>query len=154
MKKALTTTLAHEFKRCKSAFRIYIILHQRLLSGSNDVDIKIECYNAYVDFVAHLYEFYLGHIKHDSRYPSEPTAEQIDAAMYTEATRLMNIRRDRILNGNAPSWENHISVYELEIPEEFGQSFRKVRNLRSHVNSQRVDFDLGEFYKKFHRFLF
>ena len=154
MEKALTTTLAHEFKRCKGAFRVYIILHQRLLAGGADEDIKIDCYSAYIDFVAHLYEFYLACIKQDSRYPSKPTKDQIDEAMHFEATRLMNIRRDRILSGEAPSWENHISVYEVKIPKEFGQSFRKVRNLRSHVNSQRVDFDLGEFYKNFHEFLF
>lgn len=152
--KTLTITLAHEFKRCKSAFRVYTVLHLRLLNGSNDEDIKIGCYNAYVDFVAHLYEFYLAFIEHDARYPRNPKSEQIDEAMHIEATRLLKIRRDRILRGDAPSWENHISVYEVKIPEEFGRSFRKVRNLRSHVNPQRVDFDLGEFYKKFHHFLY
>lgn len=151
---ALTTTLAHEFKRCKSAFAVYVMLFQKLQCGQHDENIKLGCYNAYADFVAHLYEFYLACIKSDPRYPANPTTEQIDKAMHIEATKFLNIRRERILRGDSPSWENHISSYEVIIPEAFGREFRKVRNLRSHVNRQRVDFDLGAFYVSFHGFLY
>lgn len=149
----LNITLAHEFKRCKDSFSVYLILHDSLLRGKTDENIKIGTYNAYVDFVSHLYEFYLACIINDSRYPKKPSPEQIDAAMHTEASRHLKIRKERILRGDGPTWD-HLSYYEVTIPNEFGKGFRKVRNLRSHVNPQRLAFNLGDFYNKYHRFLY
>ena len=151
--KALTTTLAHEFKRCKTAFLIFEMLFLQLLTSKGNQHIKIECYNAYVDFAAHLYEFYVSCIKNDKRYSQNLTSKQTDEVIKIEVARLLKIRRERILHGDAPISENHISVYEITVPENFGENFRKVRNLRSHVNQQRVSFSLSKFYKDYHFFL-
>lgn len=152
--KALVVTLIHEFRRCKAAFHTYIFLYEQLLVGVNDQNLKLSCYNAYVDFVAHLYEFYLACIEQDKRYPQKLKWNQIDQIMHIEVDRLLKVRRDRIQRGDAAPWENDISVYEVKLPVEFGSRFRKVRNLRSHVNPERVDFNLGEFYENYHSFVY
>lgn len=152
--KNLNTTLAHEFKRCKTAWSTYCIFYTLLHEGKAGENIKIGAYDSYVDFASHLYEFYLACIVHDERYPKHPKPDQIDAAMHKEASRLLQMRRDRILRGDAPSWENPVSYYEVQIPDEFGKHFRKVRNLRAHASGQRVTFNLGKFYQDYHRFLY
>lgn len=111
-------------------------------------------YDAYTDFVAHLYEFYLGCIKRNNIVRREIKGQEIDEILNAEVKKLLKIRRDRIIRGHAPAYENHISYYEVEVPDEFGKSFRTVRNIRSHAMAKRSEFDLATFYIKYHRFVF
>lgn len=150
----LTNALAHEFQRCRDAFGYYAYLHSLVLSGNNEKKVAIACYNAYSDFVAHLYEFYLGCIKSDGRFPKKVYGAGVDSILNREVGKLLNIRRERILRGDAEPHENHISYYEVEVPEEFGAQFRAVRNIRSHAMSERSNFDLANFYLKYHRFIY
>jgi hypothetical protein len=129
-------------------------LHFLILGGNTDRKISIAGYNAYSDFVAHLYEFYLGCIKRDGRFPRNVSGKAVDAILNAEVKKLLKIRRDRIIRGDAPSYENHISSYEVEVPEEFGSLFRSVRNIRSHAIAKRSEFDLADFYLKYHRFIY
>lgn len=154
MEKLLTNSLAHEFQRCRDAFELYAGLHFLILSGETDRNMLIACYNAYSDFVAHLYEFYLGCIKQDHRFPNKVSGKTIDAIINAEVKKLLNIRKDRIIRGDAPPYENHISCYEVEVPDEFGSLFRSVRNNRSHVTAERSEFDLVDFYLKYHQFIY
>lgn len=140
-----TTALAHEFQRCQDSFEVFIYLSSLIVGGAKDRQLGISCYNAYVDFVSQLYEFYLGF--------AGRKGQAMDIFINNEVSKLLKIRRERILRGDAPAWENHISYYEVEVPEEFGRYFRTVRNLRSHADPSRASFNLAEFYKKYHRFI-
>lgn len=142
-----TIALAHEFHRCRESFELFAHLSSLIVSGAVDRQLGIRCYNAYVDFISQLYEFYLG-------FAGGRKGRLVDLFINGAVRRLLKIKRDRILRGNAPSWENHISYYEVEVPEEFGFNFRTVRNLRSHADSLRASFDLSEFFKKYHKFVY
>ena len=78
----------------------------------------------------------------------------MDAILNSHTRKLLQLRRDRIVRGDAPSYENHTSYYEVEVPEEFGARFRFVRNIRSHAVAERSTFNLAEFYLKYHRFIY
>lgn len=149
-----TNALVHEFKRCHDAFSRYTGLHLLLLSGNTDRTVAIASYNAYSDFVSHLYEFYVGCIKLDNRFGRNVSGKAADAVINAEVKKLLKIRRERILRGNAATYENHLSHYEVEVPEEFGSMFRSVRNMRSHAIPERSEFDLADFYHKYHRFIY
>jgi hypothetical protein len=138
--------LAHEFHRCRDSFELFVYLSSLIVSGAEDRQLGIRCYNAYVDFVSQLYEFYLG-------FGGGRKGRSMDLFINDEVRKLLKIKRDRILRGDAPSWENHISYYEVELPAEFAYNFRTVRNLRSHADSLRASFDLSEFFKKYHKFV-
>jgi hypothetical protein len=119
-----------------------------------DKKLAISCYNAYVDFIAHLYEFCLGCIRRDERFPNNVSGQGVDSIVNAEVEKLLKIRRDSIVRGDAPPYENHISYYEVQVPKEFGAEFRAVRNIRSHVGEARSHFDLASFYIKYHRFAY
>lgn len=150
----LTNTLVREFQRCHEAFFRYDGLHARLLSGNSEPGVAIAAYNAYSDFISHLYEFYLGCIKRDGRFGRNVQGKTVDAILNAEVTKLLKIRRERILRGDAPLYENHISHYEVEVPTEFGAAFRKVRNIRSHAAAERSEFNLANFHAMYHRFIY
>lgn len=147
-------SLAHEFYRCKHSFELFVLLSSIVLSGKCDKNIALLCYNAYADFVSHLYEFYLGCIKRDARFSKNLTSIRIDEILNTEVEKLLKLRQTRILRGDAPSWENDISFYQSEVPREFAYSFRTVRNIRAHADPRRASFSLSDFYKKYHRFIY
>lgn len=149
----LTNALAHEFQRCRDTFALFTALHFLILSGNDERNIAIASYNTYSDFISHLYEFYLGCIKRDGRFGRKPLGKAVDTAMNAEVTKLLKLRRDRIIRGDAPSYENHTSHYEVKVPDEFGTMFRSVRNIRSHAIAERSEFDLADFYHKYHRFI-
>src|ERR1700730_13745959 len=48
--------------------------------------------------------------------------------------RILTNKREAILNGTAPAWENDISCYPERIPQIFAEDFRRVRNIvNAHV---------------------
>ncbi len=91
------------------------------------------------------------------RYPDNPQWYECDKIFNDEAENHLRIRKDRIKRGNAPSWENHISYYEVAIPKEFGAHWRIIRNRRYHSDYRRAsanhDITLTDFYSKYHRFI-
>src|SRR5258708_33005043 len=69
--------------------------------------------------------------------------------------RIVTNKRIAILNGTAPRWENHISAYPKNAPEEFASEFRKFRNkLSGHVKYERSTLSLSEFYDRYHRYMY
>ena len=63
-------------------------------------------------------------------------------------------RRESILNGTAPCWENHISYFPEQIPPGFAAEFRRFRNVDSgHVSPERTSLDLTDFHGRNHKFL-
>jgi hypothetical protein len=81
-------------------------------------------------------------------------AVEADRWIQGNAQRVLTGRRNSILNGTAPSWENHISAFPETVPAEFAGEFRAVRNKASaHVTHERSSKSLTEFYDKYHKFL-
>ncbi|MHB1117778.1 hypothetical protein [Sideroxydans sp.] len=128
------------------------------IMGSRDKATKIKCHDAYASFLHHLYEFYSGCIKRDFRSTETVRYSVLDQMFNHEVTKLLKNRVDAIKGGYAPSWENHISVYQVEVPTEFGTQFRKIRNRTAHASTKRSSPDdelpLGQFYEKYHNFVY
>lgn len=155
---ALTTTLVHEFVLCQESFERFARNAKVNIMGQRDKIIKIKCHDAYASFLHHLYEFCVGCMKRDLKDTKDMGWENLDKMFNSEARRLLRNRIDAIENGYAPSWENHISVYQVEVDEEFGAQFRKIRNRTAHVSTKRSmpgnDLPLAVFYQKYHRFVY
>jgi hypothetical protein len=168
MDKLLNVTLAHEFYRCSQAFDNFVFSAARLNKNGAKKQ-RIDCYNFYVDFLSHLYEFYIGLID-DQIKPKKGTIhkifnpnndrethEIIDNIFCLELEKLFRNRKNRILNGFKDNLSYNQSFYDTEIPEKFGEHFRLVRNRRNHTNYKRAsnDFDisLNIFFEKYHTFV-
>lgn len=82
----------------------------------------------------------------------------LDHIFNGEVVKLLKNRVDAINGGYSPSWENHISVYQVEVPAEFGTQFRKIRNRTAHASTKRSlpgdELTLGQFYEKYHGFVY
>ena len=163
----LKKALAHEFYRCTTYFHTFGFLIT-LLPKNDTKEWRIECYNSYVDFLSHLYEFYCASIKKGSRnwrktlshyYPDIEQLESHEALDYIineEMSKLFRNRKNRILNGYKDSLGHHVDFYDCEIPKEFGSDFRKVRNFTNHVNPERISNEyiaLSDFFEKYHKFI-
>lgn len=155
---ALTTTLVHELFLCKDSFERFAALAKMNIMGRRDKATKIKCHDAYASFLHHLYEFYVGCIKRDFRSTETVQSRVLDQIFNREVTKLLRNRVDAIKGGYAPSWENHISVYQVEVPTEFGTQFRKIRNRTAHASTKRSspgdELPLGQFYEKYHGFVY
>ena len=69
--------------------------------------------------------------------------------------RISTNKREAILNGTAPAWENDISCYPERIPQIFAEDFRRVRNIvTAHVKFERSDLSLTNFYDQYHKYLY
>jgi hypothetical protein len=63
-------------------------------------------------------------------------------------------RREAILKGTAPPWENHLSYFPENIPETFAENFRQCRNIANgHAKAERSSLSLADFYDRYHKFL-
>jgi hypothetical protein len=155
---ALTTTLVHELVLCKDSFERFAALAKMNIMGRREKAIKIRCHDAYASFLHHLYEFYVGCIKRDLRNTENLQGKVLDKIFNCEVTKLLKNRVDAINGGYAPSWENHISVYQVEVPTEFGTQFRRIRNRTAHASTKRSspkdELPLGQFYEKYHGFVY
>lgn len=152
-----STVLAHELKRAKDAFNAFTQTASVRRLAADNKELAIKSYENYSDFVAHLYEFYVGCIYLNDRYPKKPNYDQLDRIFTEEAERYLHLRRQRIDKGYAPSWENARSHYEVIVPESFGKHWRFVRNRRNHASERRFtgeDITLSDFYEKYHRFIY
>lgn len=151
---ALTTTLVHELVLCKDSFERFSHFAEINIMGRRDKIIKIKCHDAYASFLHHLYEFYVGCIKRDRGNTQNIDNETLDKVFNHEAKKLLKNRIHAIENGYAPSWENDKAVYQIEVPDEFGQQFRKIRNRTVHASVRRsepgLELPLADFYQKYH----
>jgi hypothetical protein len=75
--------------------------------------------------------------------------------MASHFQRILTSRRQDILNGTAPAWENHISAYPEKIPPTLATEFRRVRNIASaHALPARSALNLSDFYARNHMYLY
>lgn len=156
--KALHITLAHEFLLCKESFDRFIYFSSMNILGKRDKFTIIRSHDAYSRFLSHLYEFYVGCIQKERCDTGKIPHGDLDKLFNAEVTRILYSKVHAIENGYAPSWENHISVYQVDVPDDFGTQFRRIRNRTSHVSIKRAEpsseLSLVEFHKKYHKFVY
>jgi hypothetical protein len=151
----LATVLLHEFNLCKDSFEQFSYFAGLNILGEQDKITKIRCHDAYSRFLNHLYEFYVGCIKRDQNNFKRLDYQLLDKIFNVEVRKLLLNKIHAIENGYAPSWESHISVYQVEVPEDFGEQFRSIRNRTAHVSIKRAnpDLSLADFYNQYHSFV-
>src|SRR3546814_16958957 len=92
------------------------------------------------------------------RDTSSPKSDISDNIINSEVEKLLRNKRHAIQNGYAPKWENHISVYQMEVPKEFARDFRQIRNRTAHADLRRAAPEnhptMGEFYKRYHGYVY
>ena len=153
--KALCVALRHEFMRCQDAFDDFAVSAGQLIMLGQDRQRAYRTYNAYARFIHHLYEFLIGAITRDRRDTAAIHFEEAEHEVMREVQRVLTNRRDAIINGTAPTWENALSAYPEEVPPEFAREFRRHRNITlGHVKPQRSNLSLTTFYTKYHAFMY
>jgi hypothetical protein len=158
----LCRVLEHEFYRCQDAFEQFEFFGKLLIQNDGNKKIAYYAYNSYAYFILHLYEFLQGCMARELRNTNitnknnEVKAKWIEGYINRNAQQIMDRFRDDIMNGTAPSWVNDIRCYDVKVPGNFGQDFRKYRNkVAGHVAYERAaSFDLSDFYSKYHKYLY
>lgn len=158
----LCHVLSHEYYRCDDSFKQFCFFAQKMILQGQSREISYRAYNAYADFIHHLYEFYLGCHARDNKNTNitnkkgEERTKIIDGYITHHAQRIMNAYRDLIKNGTAPEWVNDISYYDVIVPADFAKDFREYRNkVCGHVAFERSSkLSLSEFYQKYHKYLY
>lgn len=165
---ALCIALKHEFLRYEEAFKefanfatamIMTAQNQENMNIPTDHDLNrrmaFKMYDSYARFVHHLYEFLLGALVRERFDTAQVRAEEADRWIQADAQRVLTGRRNAILDGTAPLWENHISAFPKKVPPEFAREFRAIRNkAQGHVTHERASKSLTDFYDKYHKFLY
>jgi hypothetical protein len=152
---ALCVGLKHEFLRCDDAFNDFASSAKVMIVQGENRRICYTTYNAYARFIHHLYEFILGAVARDRRDTKQLGSDVAERYITGHAQRILTNRRNAILNGTAPPWENHISYYPEKIPQTFARDFCQFRNFASgHVTYKRSDLSLTKFYDHSHKFLY
>jgi hypothetical protein len=151
---ALCVALKHEFLRCNDAFDEFASAATAMITQGEDRLKAYKAYNAYARFIHHLYEFTLGAIARDRQNTASLKSDMAERYVASQLQRVLTKRRDAILKGIAPDWENHISYFPEKIPASLAKEFRQFRNIVSgHVLTDRPELDLSDFYHRNHKFL-
>ncbi len=144
-------------QRCRAAFARFEYFGGRDVMGDRSTNNSRQNHDAYAEFLRTLYEFYVGSFQRDRQSLRAIEGDELDL-LFTQLTeRYLARRRDLIRRGYASDSENDISHYEVPVPREFAQQFRRIRNANSHVSIHRIesdrDWSLGDFYDRCHRFV-
>ena len=151
---ALCIALKHEFLRCDDAFKEFASAGTAMVTQGENRRIAYTAYNAYAKFVHHLYEFMLGAVARDRQNTTQLKFNTAERYIASHAQRVLTNRREAILNGTAPAYENHISYFPEKISPTFAAEFRQFRNVASgHVKVERSKLSLTDFYGRNHKFL-
>lgn len=159
---SLCITIKHEFMRCEDSFKQFTHYAEILIIKGQTREISYKTYNAYADFIHHLYEFLQAcHVRdvNNTEITNKKGEERlavIDGYVTFHTQRIFNNHYESIKNGQAPVWLNDIDYYEVEIPTDFAKDFREYRNkVAGHATHERISkLNLSEFYNKYHKFLF
>ncbi len=159
----LVRGIQHEFLRCDDAFASFRATAGSVIMDGQTPERSYAAYNAYSQFVFHLYEFMMGCFARDvgdtavtkSKGPrGQRPADMCDYYVTRHTQRILRQTREAIVNGTAPSWENALSAYPVEVPDGFAVAFRHVRNKAiGHVSPIRATLDLTAFYTAHHLML-
>src|SRR5664279_4400054 len=152
--KALCIALKHEFLRCDEAFNQFASAATILITQGDDRRLAYNAYNAYARFIHHLYEFAMSAIARERNDTTKLRAVDSDRYLASYLQRALKKRRDAILDGTAPSWENHISAFPENIPATLAADIRRARNIAcGHAGIERSKLNLSDFYERYHKFL-
>jgi len=152
---ALCTALKHEFLRCDDAFQSFAASAEHMIRNGEARRNAYRTYNAYAWFLHHLYEFMLGAVKRDRLDTASLPSDLADKYLHSYIQRVLTKRRDAILDGTAPSWENHISAYPERAPLDVASEWRRQRNVISgHVSIERSKLRLTSFYERNHMYVY
>jgi len=154
--------MTHEYLRCEDAFKIFCQCSEHMILKEKTREISYRTYNAYSNFIHHLYEFLQAcHArnkknKNITNKKGEERTKIIEGYTTFHAQRIFNQYRDSIKRGDAPAWVNQLSYYEIKVPSEFATEFRVYRNkVAGHVDHERISkLSLSEFYQKYHKYLY
>ncbi len=158
----LCHVLSHEYYRCDDSFKQFCFFAEKMIMKGQKQELSYRAYNAYADFIHHLYEFYLGCHARDNKNTNitnkknEERTRIIEGYILHHAQRIMDGIRDSIKNGTAPDWVNDIGYYDVTVPSKFAKDFRQYRNkVCGHVAFERSsELKLSEFYQKYHKYLY
>ncbi len=138
--------LKHEFLRCRDSFEEFKFFATAMISGSKSNWLSYKMYNAYADFILHLYAFMEGCLARETETTKVKDRKDTKAYKVTEnyinshVYRILTYKRTDILKGRAESWENDISYYSEEVPNDFASDFRNYRNnINGHVSHERTE---------------
>jgi hypothetical protein len=151
--------LTHEILRCEEAFKDFEAIATRSIMVGENRALAFKMYNSYARFVHHLYEFMAGCFvreQHDTAAGSGKDATRfIGGYIRHHAQRILTGRREAILSGTAPAWENALSAYPEKVPVDFASDFRLYRNkVSGHVKHERATLSLSDFYDRYHIYLY
>lgn len=146
--------LKHEFLCCHDAFVDFDILGRILIQVGDHACLSYRTYNAYSRFIQHLYEFLIGALARDKGDTKQIRAEEADPYITAQLQRILTNKRQSIIKGTSPAYENHLDYYPEKVPKDFAREFRKYRNIASvHSTYERSDLSLSDFYDRNHKFL-
>lgn len=163
----LCITISHQFLRAESAFARFL----QCRSGKNidiykkndpierifnsERQIQVDTYNAYVDFIHHLYEYIIACFKRDQKSLKNIDYKITDKRINREANKYRKQCITLIDNGLSEQYGLNSKEYYLdEVPCTFGTEFRKARNINVHADIRRVKTGfMTDFYKKYHKFV-
>ena len=157
---ALCIALKHEFLRCDDAFKDFAESATIMIMQGENRRIAYKTYNAYARFVLHLYEFMMGAAARDFQNTKQLDTNMAERYVARHTQLILTNKREAILNGTAPAWENHISAYPEKIPQDFAKKFREYRNsISGHIiinkaHLVRSNLSLSDFYDKYHMCLY
>ena len=154
--------LVHEIYRCHDSFKQFEYYGQKLILKGKSRKRSYRAYNAYADFIHHLYEFLLGCSARDAgntritNKKNETKTIIIEGYIMHHTQRVMDQYTYAIKNNTAPAWVNQIGYYDVKVPADFAKDFREYRNkVVGHVTYKRSSkMNLTDFYHKYHKFMY
>jgi len=157
----LCDAIKHEYLRTEDSFQIFMSTSLAQLSSPNDRQLSLRNFNAYADFLLHLYEFLAGCCARDEKNTDIHSDARkrkaiLDNYINHYAQLTMDTLRDVKLSADPPNWMNDIQFYDVKVPTNFSKDFRIVRNkICAHVSHLRIrEIRLTDFYQHYHKFVF
>lgn len=157
---ALITTIHHESFLMKISHDEFVRLGEKQICAGLSATEQVLLFSSYTSFLHHLYEFcvacFMREQGSDKGFSGPTGSKKKDTLFQAEASRIFRGLVDKLHRGLGEGWENDVSYYDVVIPRDFGEKFRKVRNSTAHAISERAsgDIDLTEFYGKYHKFVY
>lgn len=163
--------IRHEFMRCRDAYELFNKVGFNLVSQGHTNQKGYMAYNAYADFILHLYELQLALFSYAHKVPDISNALQSKARKekkrvcdYTDLMITEEVRRlaqraiDDADSSEHPLIDHDRALFESILPPDpnFAEAFRKVRNkIAGHVSYERIqEVNLTNFYHRYHFYLY
>jgi len=157
---ALIATIHHESFLMKTSHDEFIRLGEKQILSTLTPTEQVQLFSSYSSFLHHFYEFsiacFMREQGSDKGFSGRDGATKKDNLFQAEASRVFRGIVSRLQSNLGEGWENDLSYYDIEIPLDFGEKFRKVRNSTAHAITERTsgEVDLSEFYAVYHKYVY